>query len=477
MTSGSECPDAIPNGALSDSCTPKYGFACEYTCENGYSKKSDAETITCESTGSWNVNPHTLCTNWNQCSYIIPNGDLDLSCRRLPHEQCRYTCREGFVHSHYATADCRSSGDWMQRLDAFCIPIKCPLYMERGTIQYPCTRAYGEICQSWRCSHPYILPPLLPQLKCNADKYLDHRDQTGFWEKENNMEPCVLEKDLCSSTIPNGDISSDCFLQYGAECSYTCDEGCDKNLTVSKVHCGRYDGQWKEDVYTLCINCRRCPDTINNGRLLTFLCDQRPNTDCDFKCDYGCRMAISRLHCNYKGEWNHPTPCVCSDNSTSSEIQDQGSSTTVIIVVVIILVVFFVILIGIVFLYRFRQRLNRQATAAHERSVVMFPSAPPLDGRLTATHYNRSPYSEVQNASVYADGSRANQQPNDYSVAETYGPTQDVRYSQSHPEPKPVHTYDLASGIHRGQGASYSPGDDAFSPPPSYEEALSSQKT
>ena len=45
--------------------------------------------------------------------------------------------------------------------------------------------------------------------------------------------------------------------------------------------------------------------TIVNGRLLTFLCEQRPNTDCDFKCDYGCR-AISTLYCNDEGEWNHP---------------------------------------------------------------------------------------------------------------------------------------------------------------------------
>ena len=190
------CPDVIPNGALSDSCSPKYGFTCDYTCEDFYSKKSDVKTITCESSGSWNVNPHTLCTNWNQCSYIISNGDLDLFCGRLPHGHCRYTCREGYIHSHYATADCLSSGDWQQRLDAFSIPIECPLFMEHGTIKYPCTRLYGETCQSWKCYYPYILPPLLPRLKCNASKHLDYRDTTGYWEKEKDMETCVLEKDL-----------------------------------------------------------------------------------------------------------------------------------------------------------------------------------------------------------------------------------------------------------------------------------------
>ena len=321
----------------------------------------------------------------------------------------------------------------MQRLDAFCIPIKCPLFMDHGTIQYPCERLYGETCQSRRCNYPYILPPRLPRLKCNASKYLDHRDTTGYWEKENNMEPCVLEKYLCPSTIPNGDVSSDCFLQPMAECSFTCDVGCEKNRAVSKVHCGRYSGQWEEDTDTLCTNCKRCPDYIANGRLLTFSCDQRPNTDCDFKCDYGCRMAISSLYCNDKGEWNHPNPCICSDNSTISEMQDQESSTSVVIAVVIIMVVFIVILIGIVCLYRFRQRQNRQATAAHESNVVMIPSAPPLASRPTAPHYERNPYSEVQ-----TDGSR------------------------NHPSE---------------QRASNSPGNDTLSPPPSYEEVISSQKT
>ena len=123
-------------------------------------------------------------------------------------------------------------------------------------------------------------------------------------------------------------------------------------------------------------------------------------------------------------------PCTFSDNKTISEIQDQESSTSVVIAVVIIMVT---ILIGIVCLYHFRQRQNRQATAAHESSVVMIPSAPPLASRPTAPHYERNPYSEVQ-----TDGSR------------------------NHP---------------LEQRASNSPGNDTLSLPPSYEEVISSQKT
>ena len=128
-------------------------------------------------------------------------------------------------------------------------------------------------------------------------------------------------------------------------------------------------------------------------------------------------------------------PCTFSDNKTISEIQDQESSTSVVIAVVIIMVVFITILIGIVCLYRFRQGQNRQATAAHESSVVMIPSAPPLASRPAAPHYERNPhypYSEVQ--------------------------TDD---SRDHPSE---------------QRASNSPGNDTLSPPPSYEEVISSQK-
>ena len=61
-------------------------------------------------------------------------------------------------------------------------------------------------------------------------------------------------------------------------------------------------------------------------------------------------------------------------------------------------------------------------------------------------------------------------------IAGTYGPSQDSKHSQNYSEPEPVHTHDLASGILRAQGPSNSPGNDELSPPPSYEEAISSQK-
>ena len=49
------CPEVIPNGALSNSCTAKVGFNCEYTCNEGYSKLPGITTIKCTSTTKWLV--------------------------------------------------------------------------------------------------------------------------------------------------------------------------------------------------------------------------------------------------------------------------------------------------------------------------------------------------------------------------------------------------------------------------------------
>ena len=111
----------------------------------------------------------------------------------------------------------------------------------------------------------------------------------------------VREQDFCPSAFSNGEVSSDCHLQPGAECSYTCKTGCFKNPSVSMVHCSQCGGRWEESANSLC-NCKRCPDIIiSNGRLFSIYCELRPSTTCDFTCNYGCRKAISTLTC--KRRW------------------------------------------------------------------------------------------------------------------------------------------------------------------------------
>ena len=293
----------------------------------------------------------------------------------------------------------------MQRIDSLCIQIKCPLFLEHGTIEYPCTRKYGEICQSYRCNYPYIKPAFPPSLKCNASRKLSHRDTTGYWEWDKDMgQACVREEDLCPSTFLNGHISSDCHLQPGSECSYTCDAGCDKEPTASKVHCRQSGGRWNEITDNLCTNCRRCPDRIANGRIVSSLCERRPHRNCSFTCNYGCRKAVTTLYCNDYGEWSNPSPCICSDKSTTAGTEESGSSSSVIIVVVVVMVVFILLILGGVCLFRHRRRMNRPATTVHENRVPMIaPSAPPLDERSHASSYIASPYSQIQTTPAYDD--------------------------------------------------------------------------
>ena len=397
------CSEVIPNGALSDPCIAKVGYTCEYTCNEGYSKSSDKQSVTCDSTTNWSPNPHSLCTNYNQCPYDIPGADIALSCRRHPGEQCDYTCREGYVHSHYASADCTGRLDWLQRIYALCIQIKCSIFIDNGLIEFPCTGKYGETCHSYKCHAPYIKPPQLPVLKCNASSTLDYSDTTGYWEwDKNDGQPCVREQDFCPSAFSNGEVSSGCHLQPGAECSYTCKTGCFKNPSVSMVHCSQSGGRWEESTSSLCSDCKRCPDRISNGRLFSISCELRPSTTCDFTCNYGCRKVISTLTCEDDGEWNYDRPCICPDDSIA--MAKEPNSTLIIGIVAGVLVLAVLILIVTICCCCHRRQRDRQTSRALETGVPMItPSAPPLDGNTPASGYRPSPYLQTQTTPAQTD--------------------------------------------------------------------------
>lgn len=416
------CPEVIPNGRLSENCTAKVGFNCRYTCDLGYYKLSGIKEIKCDSTTKWSPNPHSLCTHYYQCPYEIPGGDLDLSCRRIWGEQCEYTCRKGYVHSHYATADCRSNGNWMPRIDSFCVEIKCPLFLEHGIIQYPCTMKYGETCNSYKCSSSYTKPSLPPSLKCQ----LDHRNTTGFWEWNKAMgQPCVRKVDVCPSTFLNGNVSSECHRQPGAECSYTCKTGCDRNPAVTTIHCRQSSGIWMENTSTLCTNCIHCPFTFENGQVLSS-CKRIPSTDCSYTCNNGCRKVVSTLYCTDEGEWSNPRPCICF---IVSESEDSVSSNPGVVIAIVVVVAFVILSSVCIFRYKQRQRMNRQATSANEleNRAPMIPSAPLATDNEESHRY---------------PGSRA---------AQIQEPATDI---------------DISNGSSGNPGA----GNDTTSPPPSYEE-------
>ena len=453
------CPEVIPNGGLSENCTAKVGFNCQYACDEGFSKSRGITEIKCDSTTKWSPNAHSLCKKYNQCPYDIPGTDLDLSCRRSPGEQCEYTCREGYVHSHYATADCRSTGEWMQRIDSFCIEIKCPLFLDHGTIQYPCTGKYGETC-SYKCSSSYTKPPLPPSLKCNASQQLDHMDTTGFWEWDKAMgQPCVRKGDICPSTFPNGSVPSACHRQPGAVCYYTCKAGCDKNPTVTKIHCRQSNGIWMENTDNLCTNCIRCPENIDNGQVV-LSCERLPFTDCSYTCNSGWRKTVATLYCPNDGHWSDRRPCIC-------ENEDAGSPNSDIVVPILFLTLIIILLFlsGVWSLRRLkRQRMNRQAASAREhenRGPIEVPSAP-LDGRSSPPSYE----SEIQRMPVY-NNTNGRQGPSGYNEVATAASDG----SQVYPASRTAQTQDT----HISRGISEYPGsgnDTTISPPPSYEEVI-----
>ena len=324
---------------------------------------------------------------------MIPGAVLDPSCRRRPGDQCDYTCEEGYVHSHYATADCTRRGTWMQRLDSLCIPIFCPISLDNGFVAFPCSRQYGEICNSYKCYAPYVKTHMPLKLECKASGTY-YTNSRGHWEWDKNMgEPCVSKTDKCPSTFRNGYVSRNCHLQPGAECSYSCDLGCDKDPTVSKLHCG-LSNQWNENTDNLCTNCRRCPNKIANGRIISYNCRRLPTSSCSFTCNYGCHETVDMLYCTSEGAWHITNPCICSaegtDGDSSTDTDDTESSMSAIIIVggVIIGGLVLVFLVGMACWCQCR-RMNLQATRAREHTLtvpMIIHSAPPGDGRSATAH-------------------------------------------------------------------------------------------
>ena len=144
-----------------------------------------------------------------------------------------------------------------------CRPIYCQTHISHGSVTWPCTRRHDHICRSFKCdpNHTKTHMPLTLTCRTSGTYYAYSK---AHWEWDRIMgEPCVLKSYFCPSTFKNGKISGNCHLQDGAECSYSCDIGCEEIPAVSKIHCKH--GRWIENTDNLCTNCRRCPEKIDNG--------------------------------------------------------------------------------------------------------------------------------------------------------------------------------------------------------------------
>ena len=350
------CPDQIPNGALSESCSAKIGSTCDYNCDSGYLKPYT--NIECETSTNWSIDPHALCKHkaLRQCPYEVQNGDLELTCRRRPGDTCTFTCREGYSASQQQTVYCDSSLQWSQSIRLACKPILCPLTIPNGYLAASCSRGYRDYCDHYECSAGYVKSSATPSLKCNA---------SGQWEwYESQGQPCFREKDMCPSRIRNGKIEWHCNRQPGSTCTYSCDPGCTQKPSVSWLYCGQ-TGHWIEDTDNLCTDCRPvtttpeslCPDTIQRGRIVSS-CDRRPYSSCYFICDPGCSYRATKLYCNSGLYWSFASSaCECSESNTPSYSSPTGNAGSAIIGGIVGAVVFVIIVVSVcVAVARNRQR-------------------------------------------------------------------------------------------------------------------------
>ena len=333
------CPDRIPNGALSQSCSAKVGSTCQYTCDPGYSKVYT--DIVCETSTNWSRNPHALCKNdsLQQCPYEVQNGDLDLNCKRRPGDSCTFSCREGYTAQNQKTVYCDTSLRWSQSLQSVCEYSVCPLTIPNGYISTSCSRKNGSICHDYWCDPGYanpsvpVLPDLpsvhvLPDLKCNA---------SGQWQWDTvDGQPCFREEDLCPSQIRNGKIALHCSRQPGSTCTYDCYPGCTKDMSVPWLHCGK-DRIWSEDTDFLCTDCPPvttappetfCPVDIPGGHVESS-CVRRQYTSCWVSCNLGCSARISLLSCNNGLNWDSAeSACDCPNPDYPDFVPPTYSSST-----------------------------------------------------------------------------------------------------------------------------------------------------
>ena len=401
------CPDQVPNGALSEPCSAKVGSRCGYTCDSGYSKVYRTR-IVCETSTNWSRNPHSLCqhNSLQQCPYEVPNGDLDLSCNRLPGDTCTFSCREGYMAPKQTTVTCDSMLHWSQSLQSACKEILCPITIPNGHITLSCSRRYGSYCYNdgYGCDPEYVKPSTPPRLYCNA---------SGQWQWYTTQgEPCFREEDMCPSHIRNGDIVWHCDRQAGSHCTYSCDPGCTQNRSTVWLNC-EADGRWNEDTERLCTDCRPvsttrvsttvtttmtnlCPAIIRRGRIDSS-CDRKLHSTCYITCETGCLNKASILHCNTGFVWDYASyACDCSEANTSSPpgIASSGVIVEVCGGVVLMIIIFTVCIV-------IDRKRKRQSTsvptpcAVSQRSEYRtnIPGRPSVGGMplgLTSPTYGRT---------------------------------------------------------------------------------------
>ena len=308
------CSTDIPNGNLLSSCSAEVGSVCRYKCDVDY--HGNISEINCQSrqlwtsevVTFWSVDTRQLCTNNQQCPLApIPHGTLDPSCSRNPGDVCPYTCGYGY-RAYQTSITCTSSSTWNTSLSLLCERITCPSRILNGyTSCY--SNSYNDRCTSYYCDNGYQPSNYNPSLTCSYE---------GLWEwtDPSPLKFCLDDKELCSSNIQDGWLSSDCHRTEGSMCTYHC-SWCKSEKAPYMLTCR--NKTWDSDTNHLCTQCKttttvapvRCPSRIPGGNVYSS-CDRTPLSTCSYYCDSGCTYQLASLRCNSYGEWLYGnSACSC----------------------------------------------------------------------------------------------------------------------------------------------------------------------
>ncbi|XP_062612210.1 P-selectin-like, partial [Saccostrea cucullata] len=291
----SRCSQTIQEGHLIN-CRAHIGDTCQYECTSPFQINPSSPTITCNTNREWSHDTTDLCVQL--CVSTIPNGTLGSDCQRVIGSNCSFTCDMGYESSITSShIICTSNGTWNKMTDDLCKLQLCVSTIPNGTLGSDCQRVIGSNC-SFTCDTGYESSITSSHITCTSN---------GTWNKMTD-DLCKLQ--LCSSTILNGTLDSDCQRLIGSNCSFTCDTGYESSITSSNIICTS-NGTWNKMTDDLC-KLQLCVSTIPNGTLGSD-CQRVIGSNCSFMCDTGYESSITSSHiiCTSNGTWNKMTDALC----------------------------------------------------------------------------------------------------------------------------------------------------------------------
>ena len=352
-TNTKQCPlDSIPHGSLDQQCSRNPGDVCLYTCDYGYrptNSPSNQTSVTCTSSSTWNASFSLLCGKII-CPSTIPNGYVTCNSRTYNYHCYGYTCDYGYQPSReYPSLRCNYEGqwEWSNPLSLkFCLGENelCTSIIPGGRISSNCHRHETSMC-SYQCSgcKNYTAPYWLTCYNKTWD--ID----TGYLCTECTTTTTVAPV-RCPLRLPDGNVYSSCSRLPNTWCAYYCDYECTKHLY--SIQCNSY-GEWISG--SSACTCTTCPSYIPNGYIsgssYTFgLCNFKPGSICDVKCNEGCDVQYSTTLCETTGHWSSADNlCYCKEpNALDTDTSGGGSTSIVAIVMSIVGVIAFLIIVACV---------------------------------------------------------------------------------------------------------------------------------